>query len=119
MNQQAPAVRPASREDVAAIIDVFRASVRQIASRDYTPAQVLAWAPDEIDPAAWAHRSATRYAWVAEIDLVIAGFSELEVDGHLDMMYVHPAFQRRGVASALFEPGGVSGARARSAAGSH
>ena len=31
----------------------------------------------------------------------IVGFIELEGASHLDMMYVHPAHQRRGVASAL------------------
>jgi putative acetyltransferase len=29
------------------------------------------------------------------------GFSDLEEDGHLDMMFVHPAFQGQGIASAL------------------
>src|SRR6185312_12083990 len=31
----------------------------------------------------------------------IAGFIELEGASHLDMLYVHPAVQRRGVATAL------------------
>ena len=33
----------------------------------------------------------------------IAGFSDLEPDGHIDMLYVHPDFQRRGVARALLK----------------
>ncbi|HTX06424.1 MAG TPA: GNAT family N-acetyltransferase, partial [Steroidobacteraceae bacterium] len=33
----------------------------------------------------------------------IAGFSDLEADGHIDLLYVHPDFQRRGVARALLE----------------
>jgi putative acetyltransferase len=33
----------------------------------------------------------------------IAGFSDLEPDGHIDMLYVHPDFQRRGVARALLQ----------------
>ncbi len=32
-----------------------------------------------------------------------AGFSDLEADGHLDMMFVDPRFQGRGVATALLE----------------
>ncbi len=60
-----------------------------------------AWAPDEIDPNTWAKRYDTRLAWIAEIDGNVAGFIELEARGHVDMMYVHPAHQRRGVATAL------------------
>ena len=46
-------------------------------------------------------RRASRPTWVAEIDGRIAGFTDLEPDGHVDMMYVHPDFKGRGVATAL------------------
>lgn len=87
--------------DVDALIDIFRASVRLVARRDYTQEQVLAWAPDEIDRQDWVEQYAGRPAWVAEIDGALVGFSDLEPDGHLDMMFVHPDHQGRGVASAL------------------
>ena len=92
------AYRPA---DVDALIALFRAAVRQVASRDYTAAQVRAWAPDVIDRAPWLERRASRPTFVAELDGRIAGFSDLEPDGHLDMMFVHPRFHRLGVATAL------------------
>lgn len=31
----------------------------------------------------------------------MAGFVELQDNGHLDLLYVHPEFERRGVASSL------------------
>jgi putative acetyltransferase len=96
-------VRNYSPADIDALIDLFRASVRIVARRHYTHGQVMAWAPDEIDRQAWATRYASRQAWVAEINDPIAGFSDLEPDGHLDMMFVHPACQGRGVATALLE----------------
>jgi putative acetyltransferase len=114
-------VRSLRQTDIPSVIGVFRTSVRLTASRDYTHDQVVAWAPDEIDGAAWAKRYDTRQAWVAEpgagsspwvapetpptgsVEAAsgILGFIELEGQGHLDMLYVHPAHQRRGVASAL------------------
>jgi hypothetical protein len=39
----------------------------------------------------------------AEVEARIAGFSDLAPDGHVDMLYVDPDFQRRGVARALLE----------------
>jgi putative acetyltransferase len=94
-------IRPLRPTDIGALIEVFRASVRSVARRDYSEAQVRAWAPDEIDAETWARRYDTRLAWVSEIDWQVVGFIELEARGHLDMMYVHPGHQRGGVATAL------------------
>jgi len=93
-------IRVVRADDAAAIIEVFRSSVRNIARRDYTQDQVLAWAPDEIDIAGW-EGYATRRAFIAEDEKGTAGFADLEDDGHVDMMYVHPRCQGKGVASAL------------------
>lgn len=94
-------VRPYGPADLDALIDLFRESVRRIAIRDYTEAQVKAWAPDAVDRESWAARRASRPTWVAEIDGKVAGFTDLEPDGHIDMMFVHPDHQGRGVANAL------------------
>lgn len=87
--------------DLGQVMALFRASVRRIAIRDYTEDQVKAWAPDEADRERWATRRASRPTWVAEIDGALAGFTDLEPDGHVDMMFVHPDHQGRGVAGAL------------------
>lgn len=94
-------IRACRSTDVDAMIGVFRQSVRRVAIRAYTQAQVIAWAPDEIDRDAWAARYAARLAWVAVSKGQIAGFSDLEGDGLLTMMYVHPDHQGCGIASAL------------------
>jgi putative acetyltransferase len=94
-------VRRYAASDLDPLIDLFRASVRRVAIRDYSEDQVRAWAPDVVDREAWAARRASRPTWVVEIDGAIAGFSDLEPDGHLDNMFVHPDHQGRGVASAL------------------
>lgn len=88
-------------DDLDGLIALFHASVRRIAIKDYTEDQVKAWAPDEPDRERWALRRASRPTWVAEIDGALAGFSDLEPDGHVDMMFVHPDHQGRGVAGAL------------------
>ena len=87
--------------DLDRVIQLFHASVRRIAIRDYTEDQVKAWAPDEPDRERWAARRASRPTWVAEVDGALAGFTDLEPDGHVDMMFVHPDHQGRGVAGAL------------------
>jgi putative acetyltransferase len=94
-------IRPYQTDDVAGLVALFRTSVRSIGRRDYTDSQVQAWAPDLIDHDAFARRCAAKSTWIAECERRIAGFSDIEPDGHVDMLYVHPDFQRRGVARAL------------------
>ena len=96
-------IRPYGVADAAALTNLFRSSVREIASRDYTAAQIRAWAPDEIDAVQFGRRCEAKSTWVAELEGRIAGFSDLEPDGHIDMLYVHPNFLRLGVARALLD----------------
>jgi putative acetyltransferase len=77
--------------------------VRGIAARDYDPSQIRAWAPDIIDEEKFGHRRESKATWVAELEGRIGGFSDLAPDGHIDSLYVHPDFQRRGMARALLQ----------------
>jgi putative acetyltransferase len=97
----APIVRAYRPTDLDAGISIFLAAIRKTASRDYTPAQIEAWA--ELDRDHWALRRLSRPTWIAAINKSAVGFTDLEPDGHLDMMFVHPAHQAVGVATALFK----------------
>lgn len=88
-------------QDLPAIAALFRDSVTGVACRDYSPEQIRAWA------AAWEelrHRGDffsslyTLTAWEGES---LAGYGCITREGYLDHLYVHPDFQRRGVAAAL------------------
>jgi putative acetyltransferase len=94
-------LRAYHERDLDTLIELFRTTVRTIARRDYTEAQVLAWAPDRIDRARWARRLADSETVIAEIAGTIAGFANLSDDGLVDLLFVHADQQRRGVASAL------------------
>jgi putative acetyltransferase len=96
-------IRPYKASDVSSLVSLFRASVRGIAARDYDPSQIRAWAPDTIDKEKFGHRRESKATWVAEVEDRIGGFSDLASDGHVDSLYVHPDFQRRGVARALLQ----------------
>jgi putative acetyltransferase len=94
-------IRPYAAADAAKLLELFHAAVRAIPPSDYSQSQLTAWAPEDMDVARFAQRCAEKSTWVAECGGDIAGFSDLEADGHVDMLYVHPGFQRRGVARAL------------------
>ena len=92
-------VRAYRPSDCAAVIAVFLSAVRDVAARDYSAAQISAWA--QADPQRWEERLNRRQAWVAVHEGNVIGFTELEADGHLDTMFVHADWQGGGVASAL------------------
>src|SRR5436190_17790812 len=94
-------LRPYRRDDAPALLALFRDTVRRVNSRDYSPAQVAAWASDDIDPGGWAARFAGRFAVVAEEQGRAVGFAELGPDGHIDRVYVSADHQGQGVGRAL------------------
>ncbi len=96
-------IRAYRAEDLDVLIDLFAGSVRQVASRDYSPTQIDAWAPVAVNREQWATRLGGRPTFVAKVGGEIAGFSDLEPDGHIDMLFVHADHQGRGVARALLD----------------
>ena len=93
--------RPYAATDLDSLIALFQTAVRSLAGVEYTLEQVLAWAPDATPQDPWRVRLAASSTWVATSGDRTAGFISLEWDGRIDMLYVHPDFQRGGVASML------------------
>jgi len=87
--------------DLEGVITVFQRAVRETASQDYNPAQIAAWAQADRD--SWQKRLLDSHCWVATIEDTIVGFGNVELDGHLDLMFTHPDYLRTGVASALLQ----------------
>ncbi len=95
------ALRPALPADFPALAALFRASVEELGLEDYSQNQVEAWSATARDEAAFAARLAGGLTIVGLIDGEIAGFATLKGMDVLDMLYVHPHFARKGVASQL------------------
>lgn len=72
------------------------------AAGDYTREQLNAWArPDQLDVTQWDRSMRRRNSVVATLGDQVVGFSDVTRDGYIDMLYVSPDFERRGVARAL------------------
>lgn len=97
-------IRPYRPSDAVETLAVFISAVMETASADYTAEQVHAWAqPDRRDEVAWNAAMLARNSVVAAIGGALAGFSDVSLDGYVDMMFVSPCHQRRGVARQLLE----------------
>ena len=89
-------------QDLAEVLRLFYETVHTINARDYTPAQLAVWAPEQPDMARWAKSLAAHRSFVALEEGVLAGFADLDVENaYFDRLYVSAAMQRRGVGTLL------------------
>lgn len=93
-------LRLCTQADLPAVLNLFRTSVHTLCRGEYTPAQLDAWAPEDLDEAPWARRVQCQTFLLAEEDGDLMGFASLEGD-YLDLLYVHPRHARRGVGTVL------------------
>lgn len=96
-----PTIRPYTPADAAPTLRIFERAIGVTARARYTAEQVSAWlgAPRELTE--WATGRQSVHTFVAEIDGVVAGFTDLSDAGYVDRLFVDPEFGRRGVGSAL------------------
>ncbi len=98
----AVSLRPYVAADAERCAAIFRSSVEELASEDYSADQCAAWAA-RADDSAFAKRLAAALTLMALVDGEPAGFASLKGAETIDMLYVDPAFARRGVGAALID----------------
>jgi putative acetyltransferase len=91
----------ATSDDFEEAGEVFRRAIRELASRDYSPAQIAAWSAHPDDKELWAAGMATRMNFLAVNAERILGFAQYEPPDHIGMSYVRPECARKGVGRAL------------------
>lgn len=96
-------MRPFREADAAAISALTLAAITVTGARAYSPEQIAAWAARHPGP----ERFIARAAKGVLIRLAVGAADEplayylLEADGHLDMLYCHPAHTGQGLARLL------------------
>lgn len=89
--------------DEPVLASVMFSSVHELARKDYSPAQVEAWAPEQYDEDQWAARMRAIHPFVAEVDGCVVGYADLQVTGYIDHFFVAGTRSRRGVGTALMQ----------------
>ena len=94
-------IRQYQPADCREMAELFYDTVHTVNARDYTPAQLNAWATGQVDLEQWNRSFLEHLTLVAVMNGRIVGFGDMAADGYLDRLYVHRDFQRRGIAGAL------------------
>lgn len=93
--------REATLDDLPEITALFRDTIRNVNSKDYSEKQIEAWASGADKTKKWEKRIKSLYFLVAELDNQIVGFSYLKDGNYLDGLFVHKDFQGKTIASKL------------------
>ena len=97
------AMRPFLPTDVALLVEIFRASIEELTSEDYSDAQRAAWAAFVDDEKAFGARMAGQLTLLGTMAGSPVGFASLKEPDQVDMLYVHPAVAGKGVGAMLID----------------
>lgn len=97
------AVHPYNSKKAHEITSLFHICVHSINSSFYSKEEQEAWSPTPPDFENWQRRLDLKkpFLWIEQKKVL--GFIELEENGHVDCLYVHPEFQRQGIAKKLLD----------------
>lgn len=93
--------RPYRAEDLPQILNLFYRAVHTICQKEYTPVQLDAWAPSQLDTEAWARSLDAHFTRVAVENDKILGFADLEEPDYFDRLYILPEALHLGIAREL------------------
>lgn len=95
-------LRPYRPADAGATLTIFTEAITQTAAAHYTREQTIAWArPGRRSLRDWDRGMRARSSVVAVAGVEVVGFSDVDHDGYIDMLFVSPRWLRRGVARTL------------------
>ncbi|WP_224797755.1 GNAT family N-acetyltransferase [Idiomarina abyssalis] len=96
-------IRKYNESDAPDLWAIFYHTIRNVNSRDYTQAQVEAWAPDNVSPDVWQRKMNAISPFVAEIYGEIVGYADLQDDGLIDHFFCHHEHQGKSIGRHLME----------------
>jgi GNAT superfamily N-acetyltransferase len=95
-------VRRYRKGEEAQIKAIYHNTIHKVNIRDYSQAQVDAWAPDYFTLQDCIKRLEQKNPFVAVESEQILGYGELDKDGHIDCFYCHHEWQGKGVGKAIY-----------------
>ena len=95
------ALRPFLAEDTPFLAEIFRESITELTSDDYSEAQQEAWASVADHEESFGAKLANELTLVATYGGAAVGFASLADNRRIDMLYVHPAASGQGAGAML------------------
>lgn len=84
------------------ILFLFKNTIEKTCSKDYNESQISAWISSINNLEKWERRINNQYFIIVKEANRIIGFGSIEED-YLDLLFVHPDYLRKGVASLILK----------------
>lgn len=94
-------IRTYKPSDCKELAELFYHTVHTVNAKDYTKEQLDAWANGQTDLEKWNQSFQEHFCVVAVEEERIVGFGDIDQGGYLDRLFVHAAFQKKGIATAI------------------
>lgn len=94
-------IRKYESTDCKELAELFYNTVHTVNAKDYTNAQLDAWASVQMDLEKWDQSFQEHFTVVAVENGIIVGFGDIDTTGYLDRLYIHKNNQRKGIATAI------------------
>lgn len=92
-----------SPNHLSSVLSIFEASILAIDESLYSKAEKEAWICSIKNKEKWLRRLKEQYFVGIEIDEIIRGFASIDTNNYLDLLFVHPDYQRMGLATKLYD----------------
>ncbi|WOH36380.1 GNAT family N-acetyltransferase [Thalassotalea fonticola] len=96
-------IRKYQSGDELALREIFFNTIRNVNIKDYSEAQVKAWAPDDYSLNEWSKRISSINPFVACINDEVVGYADIQDDGYVDHFFCHWQHQGKGIGKALMK----------------
>lgn len=95
-------IRTGGLDDLAELQQLFVETVTEVCKNDYTSEQIRVWTSGIENKQRWDRILTHQFVVVALDNEKIIGFCTLEGGSYIDLLFVHKDYQRRGIASTLY-----------------
>lgn len=96
-------IRPFRIGDELQLHAVFRSSIHGLATRDYSPEQLDAWAPANLNHDLWRERMRGIQPFVVEYAGGLVAYADVQDNGYIDHFFVAAPHAGRGVGGMLMK----------------
>lgn len=93
-------IRTFNEKYIDDLINIFILSIKNTCNNDYSNEQIEAWL-SSINKANWIVMFKNNYTLIAFKDNTPIGFGDISNNNYLNMLYVHPKYQNRGIATLI------------------
>jgi putative acetyltransferase len=101
--RESPRIRRYVAGEEPSLFDIYFTAIHLVASHDYTPEQVQAWAPRDLDVDLWARKMCEINPFVADLNGELVGYADVQSNGYIDHFFVSGKHPRRGIGSLLMK----------------